>query len=219
MGWLQRGSLLHVGCGCERIQGWINIDLLQLPSVDVVADASKTLPFRGAKAIFAEHFLEHLRIDDALQFLVNAHQALARGAWMRLSTPNVEWTLATHYPSWSDSSKKITDVLMLNKGFRGWGHQFLWNGPALERALGATGFDLIRRCKYGVSALPHFHGIERHEASMDTDDLPHVLIFEARKGAQSLEALAEFRELVWEEFLRHLDPFVPRPTFGGLLPP
>ncbi len=44
-----------------------------------------------------------------------------------------------------------------------------------------------------------------------------MVIFEARKGPQNLPALAELSELIWEELLRHLDPYVPRPNFGGMI--
>ena len=40
--------LLHVGCGPERLDGWVNVDIQQLPSVDVVADVTQGLPFDGA---------------------------------------------------------------------------------------------------------------------------------------------------------------------------
>lgn len=218
---LHEGPRLHVGCGRERIEGWVNIDLQKLPTVDVVLDASEKLPYRDASAIFAEHFLEHLRVDRAVQFLLNAHAALAPNGWLRLSTPSVDWTLATHYPARGPGSggagERVLDALMLNKGFRAWGHQFLWNAAALERALQATGFEEIRRCRYGMSTIPFFQGIERHDALPDWEEMPHVILFEARKGPQNLEALAELSELIWEEFLRHLDPYVPRPNFGGLI--
>jgi predicted SAM-dependent methyltransferase len=213
------GALLHVGCGRERLEGWVNIDLQPLPTVDVVLDAGAELPYRDAGAVYSEHFLEHLRVDRAVQFLLNAHRALAPGHWMRISTPNVDWMWATHYPARGadESARRVVDALMLNKGFRAWGHQFLWNAAALERALRATGFEEIRLCKYGESTIPHFQGIERHDALPDWEALPHVVIFEARKGPQNLPALAELSELIWEEFLRHLDPYVPRPNFGGLI--
>lgn len=219
MSWFQSGPLLHVGCGRERIDGWINIDVQRLPSVDVVIDATRDLRYRNARALYSEHFLEHLRLDQAIQFLLNAHIALETGRWMRLSTPNLDWVLATHYYAGADTSGKINNVLMLNKGFRGWGHQFLWNGSLLESALDATGFEEVRLCSYGSSALKLFDEIERHETSTDVGGLPHVLIYEARKGRQDLGCLAQFRDLVWDNYLQYLDPVIPRPDFGGLLPP
>ena len=67
---------LHVGCGNKRLEGWINVDVEALPEVDVVADVRSGLNFRDAEAVFAEHFLEHLRIDEAMSFLGQAHGCL-----------------------------------------------------------------------------------------------------------------------------------------------
>src|SRR5687768_18017028 len=49
---------------------------------------SKGLEFQDVEAVFAEHFLEHLPVDAALSFLLEAHRVLAPGGWIRLSTPN-----------------------------------------------------------------------------------------------------------------------------------
>jgi predicted SAM-dependent methyltransferase len=210
-------ALLHIGCGVERLKGWINIDLQPLASVDFVADVTANLPFRNARAIFAEHFLEHLRIDRAIVFLLNAHRSLEPGGWMRLSTPNVEWILATHYSLSSGADQKIREVLMLNRAFHAWGHQFLWNKPALEAALAATGFQNICWCRYRESAHKLFRDLERHQTNADSEELPHVLIAEAQKGSQSTQALERARDVVWEEYLKFLDPKVPKAEFDQLL--
>ena len=65
---------LHVGSGTEAIAGWINIDNHALPGVDRVLDVRRGLPFRDVVSIYAEHFLEHLSLDDGLAFLVECRQ-------------------------------------------------------------------------------------------------------------------------------------------------
>src|ERR1700737_1488969 len=57
---------LHIGCGQEAIPGWINIDNRELPGVDRVLDVRQGLPFQNVSAIYAEHFLEHLALEDGL---------------------------------------------------------------------------------------------------------------------------------------------------------
>ena len=57
---------LHIGCGQEAIPGWINIDNRELPGVDRVLDVRQGLPFQDASAIYAEHFLEHLSLEEGL---------------------------------------------------------------------------------------------------------------------------------------------------------
>lgn len=195
---------LHVGCGRARLQGWLNLDAQPLPGVDLVTDVTRGLGFSDVEAVFAEHFLEHLPLRDALLFLAEAHRALAPGGWIRLSTPNLDWVWATHYRLHHGPEVKRQDALRINRAFRGWRHQFLWNRELLEEALSACGFEEVRWCRYGESALPVFQGIERHETYRDTSDLPHVLVVEARKGEPRPERLAALHELVRTEILDHL---------------
>ena len=195
---------LHVGAGRARLEGWVNIDIQALPGVDVVADVTEGLRFENAEAVFAEHFLEHLAIGDAVKFLLESHRVLAPGAWIRLSTPNLDWVWSTHYRLQAEPEQKRLDALSLNRAFHGWRHQFLWNREMLGEALAACGFEPVRWCRYGVSELPVFQGIERHETYHDAPELPHVIIAEAAKAAPQPERLARFREQMQREFLDHL---------------
>jgi predicted SAM-dependent methyltransferase len=111
------GPLLHVGCGRERLEGWVNIDSQDLPGVDLVADVTKGLQFTGCRAVFAEHFLEHLTIEQALDFLCEAHRALGDGGWLRLSTPNLEWILTALYRPGFTPRGRMRSALEVNRGF------------------------------------------------------------------------------------------------------
>ena len=198
------GARLHVGCGRERLEGWVNIDFQAYPGVDVVADVTRGLEFREAESIYAEHFLEHLAIDQALDFLIESHRALRDGGRIRLSTPNLDWVWATHYALEADDELKQRMDLHLNRAFYGWEHRFVWNRPLLERALEACGFTCIEWPAYGESRHEIFRGVERHERYHDSPDLPHVLIVEAEKGPPAPAALAELRRVVQAELLDHL---------------
>jgi predicted SAM-dependent methyltransferase len=172
---------LHIGCGQQAIPGWINIDNQPLPGVDRVLDVRQGLPFRGAAAIYAEHFLEHLTLDDGLTFLRECRRALAPSGVLRLSTPNLDWVYATHYrmgPA-AKAEESVRDCLWLNRAFHGWGHRFLYNRTMLEAALKSCGYATVRFQRYGQSDVPEFSGIEKHETWQDTAEMPHVLIAEA----------------------------------------
>jgi predicted SAM-dependent methyltransferase len=187
------------------LEGWVNIDIQDLPGVDVVADVTSGLDFEGAEAVYAEHFLEHLRLDEGLAFLEECHRVLTPGGSLRLSTPNLDWVWQTHYRLEAPPEEKVVRALWTNRAFHGWRHRFLWNHELLARALDACGFVELRWCRWGESERPTFRGIERHETYPDADDLPHVLIAEASKGARQPAALAGLRDLLTEEFLNHLD--------------
>jgi len=193
---------LHIGSGAKVHDGWVNIDINEHPGVDVVADVTKGLDFTDVKAVFAEHFLEHLAIDKALDFLLEMHRVLAPRGWLRLSTPNLEYVWATHYNFEAPSEQKRLMSLGANRAFRGWGHQFLWSPILLEEALRNCGFRELCWCRYGESERPFFRNLERHDINLD---LPDVIIIEAKKGDPQPERLDAFRAFVKKHFLDHLD--------------
>ncbi len=197
---------LHIGSGNVRLKGWINMDIQPLPGVDVIADVTRGLDFADAsvEAVFSEHFLEHLALDDALRFLAEVHRVLAEGAWLRISTPNLDWVWHTHYRLEGTAGEKRAAAFAINRAFRGWRHQFVWNPEMLEEALAACGFEEIHWCRRGESQRPLFRALERHETYEDAEDLPHVLIAEARKGPARLERLRELRDTVQVEWLAHM---------------
>lgn len=197
--------LLHVGCGRTPLPGWVNVDLQILPGVDAVVDVTAGLCFRPVSAVFAEHFLEHLALDEAIGFLAEAHRVLEPGGWLRLSTPNLEWVLATHFRPAGSAPGADRGTLDLNRAFYGWEHRFLWDRSFLERTLLACGFDDLAWPAYGESARPWLRDLERHERSDDAPGLPHVLIVEARRGEARPGELAELRRLAQERFLGHLE--------------
>lgn len=200
----KRPVRLHVGSGRERLEGWVNIDLQPLPGVDVVADVTRGLRFTDVEAVFAEHFLEHLGVDQALAFLAEVHRSLRPDGRLRLSTPNLDWVWLTHYRLEAEAAAKRTMALRLNRAFHGWQHRFLWNREMLEEALLGVGFADLDWCRYGESRHALFQGIERHETYGDSAELPHVLIVEAGKGTPDGERLAALRRLIQGEFLDHL---------------
>lgn len=197
---------LHIGCGPERLAGWVNIDRLPFPGVDRVADVTRGIPFRDAAAIYAEHFLEHLALDDAVAFLREAHRALAPGGHFRLSTPNLDWVIASHYGPQHLAAGAGDAALRLNRAFHGWSHRFLWNRTLLGEALAACGFESLVWCRWGESAVEGLRGIERHETYPDDERLPHVLIVEARKGEHDPARFAALLRRLEAEFLHFVRP-------------
>ncbi len=192
---------LHVGCGSEAIAGWVNIDSRPLPGVDRVLDVTSGLPFENVSAIYAEHFLEHLSLEDGLSFLSECRRALRDDGVLRVSTPNLDWVYLTHYRAGrSDEEESLRDCLQLNRAFHGWGHQFLYNPESLSAVLRASGFSSVRFERYGQSGVAELRGLERHETWEDTPELPHVIIAEAfGRGARRPlpeKYLGPFREAI-----------------------
>ena len=58
----KRGMKLHIGCGDIIIPGWTNLDIDNLPGVDINDDARmlSKIPDESCDIIYACHILEHL---------------------------------------------------------------------------------------------------------------------------------------------------------------
>jgi len=192
---------LHLGCGPVIHKGWVNIDNQKYPGVDKVLDVTKKLPFDDVQFIFAEHFIEHLSYPDALKLLRECRRALRDDGVLRLSTPNLDWVWVTHYKLDATEQESVAACFYLNRAFRGWGHQFLYNENTLKATLAEAGFSHFERVEYSESRHEELRGLERHEKSPDYGPLSHILIMEASgRGGRAADHVATPRS----EFLRDL---------------
>jgi len=170
-----RADRLHIGSGPQILPGWVNIDNVRYPGVDRVLDVTRGLPFRDVRFIFAEHFIEHLDLHAAMYLLRECRRVLADDGVLRLSTPNLDWVWASHY----QMNASVQECFRLNRAFRAWGHQFLYNEPALTAILHDAGFANVVRRDYRQSDHPELQNLERHERSEDFEGLADILIVEA----------------------------------------
>lgn len=183
---------LHIGSGPHHLDGWVNVDRNPYPGVDQVLDVTAGLPFENVAFIFAEHFIEHLHYADAVSLFRECRRALRDDGVLRLSTPNLDWVWASHYRRVLTEEQQVLGAFGINRAFRGWGHQFLYNWGTLSATLRAAGFDQVVRRRYGESEHAELQGLERHEQSPDYDSLAHILIVEAwGRGVAAPEYLRE----------------------------
>lgn len=196
-----RVTRLHIGAGQESLAGWINIDNQGHPGVDQVLDVRQGLPFEDVASIYAEHFIEHLTLDEGLAFLRECRRVLRPDGVLRLSTPNLDWVMLTHYRGAATSEPDAReDCLRLNRAFHAWGHRFLYNRATLVAALRTAGFGATAFRTYGESDRPELSGLERHETWVDTPELPHVLIVEASERSRGTGLGSGFTESELTEF-------------------
>jgi len=194
---------LHVGCGTATFPGWVNIDIQSLPGVDLVLDVREGLPFDNVDLVFAEHFIEHLDFNSGLRFLQECRRALSDSGVLRISTPNLDWVWREQYHlgSWKDDGEAVRDCFWMNKAFRGWGHQFLYNQQTLTEVLKEAGFGTAQPFSYGESQHPDLRNLEHHEKYPDAPEVPHIVILEASGYSEMPSEIlrdprAEFEEAV-----------------------
>src|ERR1700693_3673311 len=74
--WLNHSAALplkvNIGCGKEPFKGWTNLDLDPESRADILWDVPDGLAFTNGSCVFfyCEHFLEHVRVEDGVRFLV-----------------------------------------------------------------------------------------------------------------------------------------------------
>jgi len=131
---------------------------------------------------------EHLSYEQGTGFTRACREALRDDGILRLSTPSLDWVWAIAYRpnAWANDDEALRDCFVVNRAFRGWGHQFLYNLTTLSALLQNAGFASIRALRYGESDTTALAGLERHEQYPDSPELPHVLVIEATgRGAAS----------------------------------
>ena len=91
---------LHLGCGKRYIPGYVNIDIQEYPTVDIVTDVM-TLPFEEntVDLIYSCGMLEHFGVNRNLQFFRHTawtdvldywHTLLKPGGMVYISVPDFE---------------------------------------------------------------------------------------------------------------------------------
>jgi predicted SAM-dependent methyltransferase len=184
---------------------WWNVDIRPFKGVDEVADVTAPWPWRDLDYVYGEHFLEHLALDDALTFLSEAIAHLRPGGRIRLSTPGLEWVWQTHFASRAADDAVVADTYRANRAFHGWGHQFLYSRPFLEKVLTATGYTSIEFFPFGESDDPELSGLERHGTPTEAGGWPSVWNVEAARPATGEPAVdGAIRDEIEQEFVRYV---------------
>ena len=168
---------LHLGCGRDRKQGWINIDRAAGVGPDFVWDVVHGLPFddNSCDYIFHEHMLEHLDPLQGRRLLEECRRVLKTGGVVRIAMPDLQSIVRhVHEGTWREQQwvkelgdEKIrTGAEMLNIAMRSWGHVWLYDWEELARRIEESGFAKYRRIERGTSSVPALRGLERRADSL-----------------------------------------------------
>ena len=149
---------LNVGCGANRKDGWINVDLH--PAADVKTDARRKLPFHSSSAaiIYSEHFFEHLEYpEEAMRFLSESYRVLEPGGLFSVGVPDTELCLRAYvqgnfsWPSLGLACVEWCDTPMHSLNFlfhQGGEHKHLYDASTLINVLNKAGFENARRREF-----------------------------------------------------------------------
>ena len=198
---------VQVGCGPYHLRpDWWNTDLRSFGGIDETLDATKPWPWNGLlDYVYGEHFLEHLEIDQAIAFLVEAGRALRHGGRIRLSTPSLEWVVKTHFSfAPPESDRQFDDAMEVNRAFYGWGHRFLHTRTTIARFLRSVGYEDVWFFPYGESATPDLCRLEMHESGPDADGYPSQWIVEGMRGETPIASPPGLNAEIEAKLLAHV---------------
>jgi hypothetical protein len=161
------------------------------PASVVCGDIVKGLriPHCSCQLIFASHVLEHLSEQDFYRALENLYSYLCPGGFLRCIVPDLETYAREYIQRLSNSDAKVSTeantyfLTNANMGvqtrrnhFMGRArealsnsrHQWMWDRPSLEKALGQTGFRNVRFRKYGEWVDDRFREVEDRGRHLDS---------------------------------------------------
>lgn len=159
---------LHLGAGKICIPGYINVDILPAPGIDVVTDI-RNLPFKDGSAdfIYSCAVIEHMGRAEWKGVLRHWYEKLKPGGTLRLSTADFEAACSRYL-----RTRNISELLGLVIGGQKDAydrHGMVFDYDLLREGLEEAGFTHVRRYDWRDTEL----------FSLDIDDysqayLPHM---------------------------------------------
>jgi predicted SAM-dependent methyltransferase len=172
---------LNVGCGPSKYAGWVNIDIE--PVGDLVVDITKGLPFdsNSVDLIYSEHVLEHFTFEEGQKVLWEFARCLKKEGIVRIAMPDLDCLIQKYNSDWKNQdwlSRPEYEFIttrgrMINTGFSGDGHKYLYNEEDLRNHLTEAGFQRLARCERNVSDHRELADLETRKDS--------TLVMEATK--------------------------------------
>lgn len=170
----RRGLKLHLGCGNNAMEGWVNFDCYPPqapPHIErVVVDMRRPLPCAdgSAVALYSEHFFEHVALPTVRGTLLpECFRVLAPGGEIRIGVPDGEYYVRRYRPGIGNEPGRdlsgtdgMIPMMWINHVARSSQHQYLYDYDTLVYLLDEAGFVGLRRGVANDSTSSHFAGID-----------------------------------------------------------
>ena len=136
---------LHIGCGNVILPGWVNLDIVAAPGVDIVDDASalNRIEDESVDIIYASHILDHFSRHDTVAILATWRRKLRPGGTLRVAVSDFDAVVVEYI-----CSRELTHLLGHIVG----GHKsaydkhgVVFDETSLSECLLSAGFVDVRR--------------------------------------------------------------------------
>ena len=177
-----RSRKLHIGCGQNVLEGWLNTNFFPQNTNVFHLKATERFPFpdNAFDYVFSEHMIEHVPYSDGSRMLAECFRVLNVNGKIRISTPNLSFLidlyteekspLQEEYCQWINSKEATDNVVetapyyldtfVINNFFRDWGHEFIYDEKTLRLSLETAGFSNIRQCTIAKSEDENLRNLE-----------------------------------------------------------
>lgn len=180
---------LHLGCGNQHFDGFINIDIMPSPSVDLLCDC-KRLPFPAGSVqrIETYHMIEHLPRHEFIEALFEWNRVLEDGGMLIIECPDFPAIIKEYLDG---KHHRINNIFGLQR-HGGDFHHFGYSFDDLKRKLEAVGFGTVRQeapTDYHAADEPSMRIIAVKEMAVErpSDVRTTSIVATQREYAQKLE--------------------------------
>lgn len=131
---------LHLGCGTQHKDGFLNIDHRSTKATDLVCDI-RNLPFPDGSAAHIEsyHVIEHVPHVEVQAMLREWHRVLKPGGTMVVECPDFDEAVREYIRG---NEARIYNIFGLQR-FKGDFHLYGYNQRRLREVLEACGFEAV----------------------------------------------------------------------------
>jgi predicted SAM-dependent methyltransferase len=186
---------LHLGCGGQRLPGWINIDAR---GGDLRMDLRWPLPFadRSVRYVFACHVVEHLyRRSEAPRLFADLRRVMMPSGVLRLVVPDLEQCLRAYVAgddqffadrgrtwSWSAACQSRLDHFLAYAGADQAledldGHKYGYDFETLSQLLHQAGFSVVSRSGFMASRYPELRVDDRSQIAAARTGVTYYSLF------------------------------------------
>jgi SAM-dependent methyltransferase len=101
---------LHLGCGRKILDGYVNVDVVDGPGVDLVCDVARGIPFPDScfDEVLAVDFIEHIAPPHVIAMMNDVWRVLRPGGTFKIHVPQAPGITAfqdpTHVSFWNEES-------------------------------------------------------------------------------------------------------------------
>lgn len=135
---------VNLGCGVEILEGYVNVDVRQLPGVDIVCDLKDLSQFEDGSwdECRMSHVIEHFTEAEARAILKQIFCKLKPGGRLEVYCPDA-MTIAWYYIHEELSIKEFSRLLFGNQAYPEELHKMASDAERLDDLVKNAGFEIV----------------------------------------------------------------------------